>query len=47
MEQQRSLVIVDLLSILNELELSKSTVLNADGFSVVRLRDNDRINAVF
>ena len=50
MEQQSQFErLLTMLSILNELELSKeSTILNADGFSMeMQMQDNDRINAVF
>ncbi|RKS12914.1 AraC family transcriptional regulator [Flavobacterium sp. 120] len=48
-EQSQFERLLTMLSILNELELSKeSTVLNADGFSIeMQMQDNDRINAVF
>ncbi|MDI6050784.1 AraC family transcriptional regulator [Flavobacterium sp. XS2P24] len=48
-EQSHFERLLTMLSILNELELSKeSTVLNADGFSMeMQMQDNDRINAVF
>lgn len=50
MEEQSQLErLLSMLSILNELELSKeSIVLNAKGFSMeMQMQDNDRINAVF